>query len=146
MKGSAVDIRILDWPLIHYTSPSLDLLYNLFTSTDKTLRDEEFENLLQLYHESLSKTVELLGSNAADHFTIDDLRDEMKRCGNYALLMAPMVVQVSMAGSTSNEEGGQDFNTDLDDEAQVAYHQRMNDVVGDVVRMGFYRKIDFQTK
>lgn len=154
LQGIAEDIRILDWQVLRYLSPAIDLLYNIFTSTDKTLRDSEYDNLLKLYHDSLSKTVRLLGSAPEKLFTLDDLKDEMKRCGNYALLLAPMLIQVSQADSSeisnldemsdkiAEGETRQELITGLSEHAQQEYDRRLNGVIGDLIRLGYYHKLE----
>lgn len=147
-------MRILDWQVMRYISPAIDLLYIIFSSTDKKLRDQEYENLLKLYHDSVSKMIKLLGSNPDDLFTFDNLKVELKRCGNYMLLLAPMLMSVVMADSSeiSNldemcdkvEEGEapHEFITGLNDTAQLEYDRRINDVVDDLVKLGYYQQIN----
>lgn len=154
MQGIAEDIRILDWQVLRYLSPAIDLLYNIFTSTDAELRNNDYDNLLKLYHDSLSNTVRLLGSMPDQLFTLDDLKDEMKKCGNFALLLAPMLIQVCQADSSeisnldemSNKiaegETQQELITGLNEHAQQEYDRRLNGVIGDLIRLGYYHKID----
>lgn len=149
----AEDIRILDWQLIRYISPAIDLVYNIFTSTDKALRDKEYENLLRLYHESLSHTVKLLGSDPDQLFTFVNLQDELKSCGTYAFLLAPMLLQVSLADSSelsnldemsdriAEGEKGHELITGLDEKAQQAFSQRLNDVFDHLFKLGYHHEI-----
>lgn len=154
LQNVAEDIRILDWQIIRYVSPAIDLTYNLFTSTDKALRDKEYDNLLKVYYESLSETVRLLGSNPDELFTFDNLKEELKICGNYALITAPMLLQVSLADSSeilnldemfdkvAAGETTLDLTSDLNERAQLIYEQRLSDVVEDILRLGYYRKVE----
>lgn len=149
----AEDVRFLDWQVIRYISPAIDLLYNIFTSTSKELRAKEYDNLIQLYHESLSKMVKSLGSDPDELFTLDNLKDELKRCGNYAFLLAPMLISVSLADSSdisnldemcdkiADGERRHELITGLSDKAQLEYEQRLNDTVEDLVKLGYYQKI-----
>lgn len=151
MKGAADDIRFLDFQIIFYGSPAIDIFYNIFSSTDKALRDKEYTNLIKLYHESLSKTVKLLGSDPDELFTLENLLSELKRFGVYALLMSPMLLQVSLAHSNeiSNmdemfdkvAEGESKINlvTELSSEGQSEYHRRLNEVFEDVIQLGYYQ-------
>lgn len=151
MKGAADDIRFLDFQIIFYGSPAIDIFYNIYSSTDKALRDKEYTNLIKLYHESLSKTVKLLGSDPDELFTFENLLSELKRFGVYALLMSPMLLQVSLAHSNeiSNmdemfdkvAEGESKINlvTELSSEGQSEYHRRLNEVFEDVIQLGYYQ-------
>lgn len=151
MKGSAEDICFLDWQICHYGSPAIDIVYNLFTSTDKALRDKEYDNLLKLYYDSLSKTVKSLGSNPDQLFTYEDLLNELKRCGVYALLMCPMLLQVVLAESSeipnldemfdkvADGEAQLDIVNELGAEGQLEYDRRLNEVFEDVIKLGYYQ-------
>lgn len=121
-------------------SPAIDIVYCIFGSTDKTLRDNEYENLLQLYYETLSKTVKLLGSNLNELFTFADLIEELKTCGVYALLKGPMLLQITLA-DLPDESGAQSFNSGLSEGAQREYDRRINGILEDVVRLGYHEKM-----
>lgn len=53
-----VDVRLLDFQISRYGSPVLDILYYIFCCTQKELRDQHYDNFLQIYHSSLSKHLE----------------------------------------------------------------------------------------
>nr|XP_046483588.1 uncharacterized protein LOC124219686 [Neodiprion pinetum] len=53
---------MLDFQLARCASPVLDTSFLIYTCTDKTLRDQHYEDLLRLYHDELSKNISLLGS------------------------------------------------------------------------------------
>lgn len=152
-KGVAEDVRILDWQVIRYISPAIDILYNIFTSTDKALREMEYDNLLKVYHDSLSNMVKLLGSNPGELFTLNDLKNELKICGNYALLLTPMLLSISLADSSeisnldemcdkiADGETRHELITGLNENAQLEYAQRLNDAMDDLIKLGYYNKI-----
>lgn len=138
--------------MIRYSSPATDLVDNLFSSTDKALRDKEYHNLIQLYYDSLSKTINLLGSNANELFTNEDLIGEMKRFGVYALLISPLLMGVLLADPSevsnldemfdkvASGEGRINLVSDLSAERQLEYDRRMNDVFEDVINLGYYQQ------
>lgn len=140
--------------MLRYVSPAIDVLYNIFTSTDKALRDKEYDNILKCYYDSLAKTVKLLGSNPDKLFSFKNLKDELKRCGNYALILAPCLLQVSLAesGEISNldemfdkaadGEGTLDLITGLSENGQQEFDRRIGEVLEDVVRLGYYREVN----
>ncbi|XP_055308855.1 uncharacterized oxidoreductase dhs-27-like [Sitodiplosis mosellana] len=142
-NGAAEDIRLLDWQVIRHGSPAIDIAANIFTSTDKSLRDDEYENLLQLYYNTLSKTVKLLGSNPDELFTFENLQSELKRCGIYALLLSPLSIQVSQADASQLAERGDKSGLvgGLTETGQLEYERRLNGVFEDVTRLGYINKI-----
>lgn len=109
---------------------------------------------MELYHNSLSNTVKLLGSNPDGLFTLNDLKNELRICGNYAVLLAPMLIQISLAdsGEMSNldeisdkiaeGETRQELITGLNDKAQQEYDERINDVMDDLIQLKYFNKID----
>lgn len=153
LKDIAENVQFIDWQIIQYASPAIDILYNIFSSTDKELRDKEYDNLLVYYYKSLSRMVKLLGSNPNNLFTFENLKSEMKRCGNFALLMAPMLLQISQANSTEatnmdemfdkmdKGETKQEFISGFSKEGQQEYNRRINDVLENIFKLGYYREI-----
>lgn len=150
LKKIADDICILDWQFIRYVSPALDILCNIFSSTDKKLRDNDYLNLLKLYYESLSKMVEMLGSNPDKLFTFENLMEEMKKCGNYALILAPIVIAVSTDAISSLDEtfkkvaageSGQNSFSSINNESQLRFNERLEGLLDDIIKYGYYRKM-----
>lgn len=72
--------------------------------------------------------VKQLGSEPDELFTFEKLIEQMKICGNYALLLAPVMLHVSLR-----------YETDAD-KAQTEYDQRINDLVEDILAFGHYKK------
>lgn len=137
-------ICILDWQLTRYCSPVLDLHYNIFTATDKALRDQYYEKLLQTYYSSLSETVRKLGSDPGKLFTYENLKTELKKFGEFALLCGPIILQIAVANATdirdldeySNEieENNEiELITKFDEETQAIYSKLINDLVADLL-------------
>lgn len=148
---SLENICFVDWQIMRFCSPALDLLYNIFTSTDKAFRQKEYHNLLKHYHQTLSDTVCKLGSNPRKLFTFVDLEYQMKKFGKYAFLMCPLLIEVMMADPKNvanldelSEEmaGGQTEKLELvgefDEATQKKYETRIRDLIADLVDLGFY--------
>lgn len=145
---------MLDWQYLRYASPAIDLLYYIFCSTDKQTRDAEYFNLLRCYHDALSATVEKLGSNPCI-FTFDNLLDELKKCGNYLIVILPMMIQMMSANPndfTNMDEMADkvaegkcehfDMITKLDESGKRKYDQLLNDCMDDAVRLGYFHPLD----
>lgn len=137
--------------MISYTSPTVDLAFYLFSCTDQTLRDAEYDNLLAFYHESLAKTVKLLGSDPDKLFSLDDLENELKKCGQFTLLITPIAVLLSLADSSQtpelnelfengNENADMGFVSTLSEEGQHEFERRLNEIYEDVIKRGYFTK------
>lgn len=145
-----VNISLLDYQISRYSSPVLDLVYFLFSSTDKSLRDAHYTEILQLYHKSLSTNLTKLGSDASKLFSYEDLQDQLKKFGCYALIIAPMLLNIITAKpddipdldalaeefkDKSIEDGMKAF---MNDASVDKFNARVRDVVQDILRLGYY--------
>lgn len=98
---------------------------------------KEYDNLLNIYHESLIKTVTLLGTHSEKLFTFDELKVELKRCGNFVLAVMPILIY----GSTAHQiESGSSSVLNIGD--QLEYERRINEIVEDIFDMGYYQSIN----
>lgn len=82
---------------------------------------------------------------------MDDLKAEMELCEKDAFLLAPMLIAISLADSSgisnldemfengADESTHHDFITDLNDASQLKYIERLNDVIDDLIEMGYYQ-------
>lgn len=53
-NGNPAEICFIDMQMSRYASPVIDLIYFIFTSTTKQMRDIHYEYLLKTYHDQLS--------------------------------------------------------------------------------------------
>lgn len=94
MQLQANDLKslcLLDWQFTRYCSPALDIYHVIFGASDKKLRDQHYEQLLEAYYASLSGMVRRLGSNPDQLFTYRDLKDELLKFGEFALICTTLV-------------------------------------------------------
>lgn len=141
---------MIDWQITRYSSPALDLLYYIFSATDSQFRAEEYNNLLRIYHTSLTQIVEKLGGDSQKLFTFDDLQNQMKKFGKFALVMSPMFIMMTLADEKdlanmddiSQELGKKDEQLSMvkgyDAETQILYNERIQGLMRDVVKLGLY--------
>lgn len=59
-NGKPDETILIDWQLSRYSSPTIDLLYYLFSCTTKEIRDAHYDEFLTIYHESLSTNIRKL--------------------------------------------------------------------------------------
>lgn len=129
----------------------MDLSYFLFSSTDKTWRDQNYETLLGVYHQNLCEIGRACG-HTAELMTMEQLRQQLRDFGKYGVVMSAILQQV-MVSDTSNivnfddlasEQNRPDYDASQEvevtkfDEASLAkYRQRLGDVLDDAQRMGW---------
>lgn len=134
----------VDWQLVRYSSPILDLLNFIVNCTDQQLRNDHWNDLMQAYHDSFSGMLQRL-SYTGTPFTFTEFKQQLKKFGKYGVCIAPMYLQVismdpslikmdELAQSMQNNEG-MDFPA-LPESALQIFNQRMSAVVRDSVRLG----------
>lgn len=129
---------------MRFSLPILDLLFFLFTSTHKPLRDRHYAKLIDLYYETLSQSIRAVGSDPTILYPIDDYQRHLKKFGKYGLLMAPMMLQVITADKSDvNDMDMMAENvTAMKFEGFVkkpgeTFNVRMRDVIKDIVALGY---------
>lgn len=140
----------VDWQLTHYCPPVIDLLYNIFSSTDKPFRDQHYENLLKTYYQSLSDTIRKLGSDPNKLYTWENLQMQMVKYSDYALVMALILIpaKVAKAKDVFNldeyaemlDRGVEaDIFGQFDEGTQKEYSRQINGLLTDLVNYGYVK-------
>lgn len=57
-NGFPIEIRMLDFQLMRYASPATDLGYYIFGCTTKEMRNEYFQEFLDVYYKTLENFIE----------------------------------------------------------------------------------------
>lgn len=150
-KKQLEDMCFVDWQIIRHASPVLDLVYNIFNSTDKDFRQKEYQNLIAHYHRTLSEHIRRLGSDPDTLYPWTILQQHLKKFGKYAFVMCPVLLPMmvadakdipdmnEIAAKMANKE--EDFGfamTYSDDATEQKYRQRINDVFTDLVELGYW--------
>lgn len=133
---------------MRYVSPALDLLYHIFTSTDKQLRDAHYDDLLRLYYDQLATNIRKMGSDPNTLYTFDNLLEGFKQCGNFTPLTAPIVLLFSIAkpdelGDIKNfsETTETAAIREFSEASETQFKTRLTDVIVDMERLGYFREI-----
>lgn len=143
-RQSPSQICFLDWQLSRLASPALDLAYFIFVCTDKDLRDQHYEHLIQEYYDSLSSFLRELGSDPDKLFPFEVLQEHLKKFCVYGLYMAVMVLYLI----TSDVEDIPDIHsiTDEDDAMEKwkfesrnieKFNSRIRGVILDFIKYGY---------
>lgn len=143
-------VCFVDWQLTHYSPPVIDVLYNVFSSTDKPFRDLNYEKLLNTYYSSLSQTIRKLGSDPNKVYTFENFQEQLRKYSDYALLLAPMIITIRLAKAKDVAnlddfaeclERGEDADLvhAFDDETQIEFSKQINGLLTDLVEYGYIK-------
>ncbi|XP_034940345.1 uncharacterized protein [Chelonus insularis] len=69
---------LLDFQLARWTGPVTDVSFFIYSCTDRTLRDQSFSYLLNYYHDELSSTISVLGSDPVKIYSLETFMKEVK--------------------------------------------------------------------
>lgn len=84
-NGNPTNVYIVDWQMTRYASPICDIVYFIFTSTMKEMRDKHYDDFLKTYHESLSYHLNRLGSDPEKLFPYHIMVEELQRFGKFGM-------------------------------------------------------------
>ncbi|EDS41970.1 Juvenile hormone-inducible protein [Culex quinquefasciatus] len=148
------EIRLLDWQLCRYTSPVYDLMYFICVSTDESMRAKYYNQLLDIYYQSLGDHLRRLGGDPDKQFPRAALDDQLKRFGRFGLLISflvlPMIctpndempdvgekMEKAQKELQAGEEGKSSVIFSKTELANAMYCERMKGLIKDLVRFGY---------
>lgn len=95
-----------------------------------------------------------MGSDPRKLFTYEEFQNELKRCGNFALLMTPLIIQICVVDANNisnlddlcdkmgNGETVNDLIQSFSANEQLEFDTRLNDAVTDIINLGYYTKLN----
>ncbi|GJQ76124.1 hypothetical protein Trydic_g1872 [Trypoxylus dichotomus] len=110
------ELCLIDFQFSRFGSPAFDLSYFIFVSTEKSLRDQHFNDFLDIYYESLCDHLTNLGSSPEKMLPFSVLKDQMKRYSIVGYFLTQMVMHLSI----SDAEEVPDFSKDMAHEEYLA--------------------------
>ncbi|GJQ84390.1 hypothetical protein Trydic_g3867 [Trypoxylus dichotomus] len=120
-------VCLLDFQVVRYGSPVCDLSYFLFTCTDKSFRDQHYDNVIKLYYYSLCTHLTDLGFDPERVLPLDILEMELRR-----LSVAGLYLSILALTSMTKEA---DETGDQDDDSKN--QERIRDVILDFCQKGY---------
>jgi thiamine kinase-like enzyme len=97
-KTKLLDVCFLDFQLSRLASPVYDLSYFLFTCLSE---DDipNFDEIVNVYYESLSEFLRKLGSDPDKMFPFEELQKQWKRFSLFGLTMLPAIIKICLSDS-----------------------------------------------
>ena len=91
--GRVKDELFVDFQLPHWNSPVMDVMYNLYTSSDKALDENDWNQLIQHYYAELISVLKALKYNKTIP-SLADLHDAIKKKSMWAALVGILCVGI----------------------------------------------------
>ncbi|CAB3226318.1 unnamed protein product [Arctia plantaginis] len=83
--GHPIDAKMVDFQMLRFGTPVLDLSVMIYTCTDQELRDKNYDELLHFYHDTLSSQIEDLGSDPQKIYPWPVFMEEIKKYSYFGL-------------------------------------------------------------
>ncbi|XP_053679605.1 uncharacterized protein LOC128730559 [Anopheles nili] len=142
------NIILLDWQVSCYGSPVLDLVYFIFCCTDEEFRRLHYVEMLDIYHNSLSALLKLLGHDPQQVFPRSALDLQLQLFGRFGLMLAVLLVPLQCTASEDLPDLDDTAETFRDTQTfdaavftknanQIAFRKRMSGVIRDTIRYGY---------
>ncbi|KOB67844.1 Ecdysteroid 22-kinase [Operophtera brumata] len=134
----SLEIIVVDHQTIQIGCPVTDLMYLIFTGTDKPFRDQYFDKLIDHYYTQLSEAMKRLNIDPETTYSRADFDFEMKEKLPFGLTVAAFVLPIV----TVETENAPEMKPDMDlsnfavIENGALFPDRINGVVDDYVKWG----------
>ncbi|XP_030373641.1 uncharacterized protein LOC115623435 [Scaptodrosophila lebanonensis] len=141
-----LEVALVDFQLIRYSSIALDIANLLYCCTTKKMRDAHLQALLKVYTVELYRWLEILCTTLPDHCnTLDKFQAlfacELKTFGRFALGLALDIIPISTCSSEDapdlylnrNDELAEDGAPELNFPPNDLCRQKMSEIVIDMV-------------
>ncbi|GJQ84392.1 hypothetical protein Trydic_g3869 [Trypoxylus dichotomus] len=146
---SPIDVCLLDFQLARCGSPAFDLSYFIFSSTEKELRDRHYDELIDVYYQSLCKQLVALGSSPGKMLPFDVLQEHLKRYSVVGYFLTQLVLHIMLSDAEETPDFQSSLNDDNISEAldyksknEEFYSRRIKDIVVDFVEKGYFDFLD----
>ncbi|KAF5302537.1 hypothetical protein FQR65_LT00909 [Abscondita terminalis] len=133
---------LLDWQLTRFCLPSSDLSELLWTCSDKKLRDDHYEEFLEMYYNSFSSFLKELGGNPENSYPHSVFKEDVKKfsVGGLYLTIWQMLSNSMEIKSVPNlvlVETGKDLVDMFSAAVNDTYLSKMKDAIEDFIEYGY---------
>ncbi|XP_020280711.1 uncharacterized protein LOC109853230 [Pseudomyrmex gracilis] len=88
------DVRFLDFQIIRYASPAIDILHILYACCEPETRSKYYDQLIREYYDSLSDCLKSFGYDPDDLFPYDVLSQQLKKFSKYAAGISTFMIPI----------------------------------------------------
>lgn len=136
------ELCLLDWQLTRLGSPALDILFFIFICTEKELRDNHYNRLIEEYYESLAIFLRQLGSDPQILFPYEILLEHLKKLAPFGLYNAIWIVSLNTREICDIPDLSNIKNEDLYVQflsvvPKRGYVERVRDIISDLIKYDY---------
>lgn len=141
-ESSVSDVKFVDLQISRYGSPAIDILHFLYSSLQPGISEAHYNDILQVYHESLTKTLYKLAPTAPK-IMLKDVITEVETHAMYGMFMGFLLLPAVTAETAAINMDSVDNNVSQEflDKAEcnltANYEQRVRNMVLEFIARGF---------
>ncbi|XP_054288251.1 uncharacterized protein LOC129003930 [Macrosteles quadrilineatus] len=94
-SGEVEEVKFIDFQVLRYMSPAIDILYFTWTSADEEVRENRLQELYDIYLQELNECLQLLGCK--ERYTSEELWQDLKSSVDFALVVACQTLPMTLA-------------------------------------------------
>lgn len=103
--GKIKEIKLLDFQIVISGSPVIDLSYCFYSGGSGEIFDK-LDHYLQIYHSSLTETLEEFGLSADKLYSFDKFKEEWKKYSKFGYAMGINLWHIKLADKNAMKEFG----------------------------------------
>ncbi|GJQ69299.1 hypothetical protein Trydic_g6433 [Trypoxylus dichotomus] len=141
--ATPTEVCLLDFQITRVGSPVLDIAYFIYSCTDKTFREEYFDQAIGIYHSALQQRITDLGSDPYKLIPFNVLKKEFKRFSVVGFYLATVILELMLGPQDETAEWSKAENVEELLEAlnfkgniDMGYKERIRDIIVDFVSRG----------
>ncbi|XP_069361560.1 uncharacterized protein [Maniola hyperantus] len=136
-EDGTVNIISIDYQTLQRGNPILDLMYFIFTGSDKKFRDNHFKQTLELYYTELCAALRRFDLDPNEIYPREDFDYELQKVMPFGLTTAMFCLLLVTVDEQDAPTVSKDIAiTDFALNPSTLYKERLNDIVDDFVAMG----------
>ncbi|KAF7388586.1 hypothetical protein HZH68_012528 [Vespula germanica] len=124
-NGSPLGCYLIDFQMVRYCPPAMDVVFSLYLITDRATRNRLFDSLLKVYHETLKQALVEEGLDVEECLSWLSFRDSCYEARNIAMFFTLMNLQLMLMPT----EAAEDFMGSPDDFERVLYGDKRPDLI-----------------
>ncbi|CAH2089111.1 unnamed protein product [Euphydryas editha] len=137
LDDGEIEVISVDYQTLFKSNPIFDLMYFIFTGSDKNFRKNHFKETIEHYYKELRAALERLNLDPDDIYPREDFDYELKKMMPFGLLISMfllLIITVEEEDAPKVEEANEinDFLVPPNN----LYKERLNDIIDDYIDMG----------
>ncbi|XP_045536320.1 uncharacterized protein LOC106709140 [Papilio machaon] len=137
LNGEIIEVIVLDYQLIYYGCPINDLLFFIFSATDRQFRKKYMDHLKSLYYESLKKFLEHFKIDVENVFSRQQFEQTFKDRLEYGLMTGIYMSYFQFVREDDVAHFGERALSELDINPCDGYKNWIRGLIDDFVEWGY---------